>query len=224
MFTEGSVAISTNVGLFLTDCKNRPDKKNKTVKNHNCNHTTFVSLTCPGCNCNIDKIIHFLELFLWEVEKMMSEYPKLMVIPFPGYQKFKSRTVEHNALEIFSLLRVRLLINKIWIQNGVQTKVNLCIVQNVVDFTFISIKFCKILNEKDIKLTINLIQAATTVCSGYLLGSVLYMEKRHWCNIFNKHPKLTTIDVDIKLDQVITSSKEMWDYKKSIKALNIFSA
>lgn len=48
------------------------------------------------------------------------------------------------------------------------------------------------------------------------------MDKRHWSNIFNKHPKLLTIDADVKHDWVKTSSDERWDPKKSIEALHIF--
>ena len=89
MFTEESFTVSTNVGLFLTGDKTRPDKKNKTVKNHNCNHSTFISLTCYGNNYNADKNVHFFCLLHCIVKQMMSKYPKLMVIPFPGYQKYK---------------------------------------------------------------------------------------------------------------------------------------
>ena len=82
-------------------------------------------------------------------------------------------------LEISSIMRVRLLINKIWIQDGVFTKVNLCIAHDVVDVTFISIEFRDILDAKDIKLSINSIQDAKIVCSGYLLVYIPSMDKRH---------------------------------------------
>ena len=78
----------------------------------------------------------------------MLEDPKLMVLPLPGYQKFKSQPVEHNALAIYSLLRAKLLTKKIWIQDGVPTKVNLTIAHDVDDATFISIELHEILNEK----------------------------------------------------------------------------
>ena len=139
-----------------------------------------------------------------------------MVLPFSGYQKYKSQVVKHNVLAISSMTRARLLTEKIWIQDWVPTKVNLYIAHNVVDVTLISIEFRDFLDKKDIQLTINPIQAAKIVCSGYLLGSVPYMDKRHWCNIFNKHPKLSTIDVDIKHDWVQNSLDETWDSKKSI--------
>lgn len=89
MFVEESLAVFTNLGMFLNGSETRPDKKNKTVKNHNHNHTTFVSLPCPGFNCNVDKTVQFLELFCCVVEKMMSKDLKLTVLPFSGYQKFK---------------------------------------------------------------------------------------------------------------------------------------
>ena len=96
---------------------------------------------------------------------MMFEDTKLMVLTFPGdYQKFKAQPVEHNALAISSLLRAKFLTDNLWVQDGVPTNVKICIAPNVDNITFI-LKFCDILNEKDIKLTMNPIQAAKIDCA-----------------------------------------------------------
>ena len=50
------------------------------------------------------------------------------------------------------------------------------------------------------------------------------MDERHWCNIFNKHPRLATIDVNVRLDWVKVSPSEKYNTNNSIKALHIFSA
>lgn len=181
--------------------KIRPDKKNKTGKHHNCNYTTFLNVTIPNNNYNKDITSHFIELLCWKVEQMMNEDPRLMVIPYPNHPKvIQPRPVEQNAAVISSLPRAKYLTDQLWIQYGIHTKIKLYIFHNCLAVTFIAIKFRDILDEKDIKLRINPIQASKTVCAVYLLGSVSSVVNRNWCSIINKHPKLATIDFDVKHD------------------------
>ena len=58
---------------------------------------------------------------------------------------------------------------------------------------------------------------------GYLLDYVPSTVDRHWCNILNKHPKLETIDIDVKHDSVKTSLDKLLDLKTLIKDLHIYS-
>lgn len=154
----------------------------------------------------------------------MTEDRLLLVLPFPGvFQKFRARAVQHNAAAISSYLRAKSLIKKLWIQDGVPITVELCIAYNVANVTFISIEFREILSEKDVELSISPIQSAEIVCAGYLLGSVPSMDERHWCNVFNKHPRLATIDIDVRSDWVKVSPTEKYNNNNSIKALHIFS-
>ena len=107
--------------------------------------------------------------------------------------------------EISSIQRARPLNDNLWIREELPTKANLYIAHNCIGVTFISIEFREVLEEKDVEIDINPIQAPNTVCTGYLLGLVPSMVDKHWCNILNKHPKLASIDIDIKHDFVKTS-------------------
>ena len=105
-----------------------------------------------------------------------------MVLPFSGYQRYKSSMIKHNVLAFSSMVRVRFLNGKIWIQDGVPTKIDLRIAHDVVDITFISIEFSDIIDEKDIKLTINpilfaaknLLWRPVRFCSIYGQKTLLY--------------------------------------------------
>lgn len=124
---------------------------------------------------------------------------------------------------ISSLPTTKALTDSLWIKDGIPTKINLCIAHNFVAVTFISIEFREVLEEKDVHIRIKFTQASKTVCMGYLLDFAPSMVDTHWCKIVNKHPKLATIEIDIKHEFVKTSSDKLWELTTSIKALHIFS-
>lgn len=155
---------------------------------------------------------------------MTNKDPKLLVLPYPKQTDSpKVHPVEREASAIPSIARVKVLTDKVWFKEGIFTKINLCIAYNCEAAIVISIKFRDVLNEIDIEININNIQAPNTICAGYLVGSVMTMVGNHWCNLLNKHPKLVAINIDVKQEIIKCSPANRWNPKTSVKALHIYS-
>ena len=157
----------------MTGGKNRPVKKFKSGRKYDCDSTTFVNVIIPGNSFGKKKGSHFLGLLCWTVECMISEDPRLLVLPYSNQpNSYKAQLVEKNAVAISNIQRARPITDNLWIREVISIKVNLCIAHNCVAVTFVSIEFRQVLEEKDVEIDINPIQSPNTVFAGYLLGLI----------------------------------------------------
>ena len=83
------------------------------------------------------------------------------------------------------------------------------------------IEFAKVTDDIDGAVAVCVVQSSKVVKTGYVLGSRKAMVDSRWCKLYNNHPKLNNIDVQVSSHYIKDLTNKPWDPKNNVHGAHI---